>query len=181
MELVNILLGFPYIDNGHDPKFQNDAIDIFNSRADLRKFLLATSDSGKNIQENINSVVTDGRFNNVALRHLLDEKDKGAFKSQDPLSVTFKGANKFDIQNSVGGNLLSQVSASTLTDVQVKKLLDEAEDAKIKGRLDVLRNFDGNNDDEDGPGGGSRGGLVRCIKNKDQDRCCLLLHCRRLH
>ena len=171
MELVNILLGFPYIDNGHDPKFQNDAIDIFNSRADLRKFLLATSDSGKNIQENINSVVTDGRFNNVALRHLFLLKT----------SVTFKGANKFDTQNSVGGNLLSQVSASTLTDVQVKKLLDEAEDAKIKGRLDVLRNFDGNNDDEDGPGGGSRGGLVRCIKNKDQDRCCLLLHCRRLH
>ena len=79
MELVNILL-VPYLDNGHDPKFQNDAIDIVNSRADLRKFLLATSDYWKNIQENINSVVTDERFNNVALRHLLDEKDKGAFK-----------------------------------------------------------------------------------------------------
>ena len=72
----------PYLDKGHDPKFQNDAIDIVNSRADLRKFLLVTSDYGKNIQENTNSVVTDGRFNNVALRHLLDEKDKGVFKSQ---------------------------------------------------------------------------------------------------
>ena len=73
MELVNILL-VPYLDNGHDPKFQNDAIDIVNSRADLRKFLLVTSDYRKNIQENINSVVTDGRFNNVGLRHLLNEK-----------------------------------------------------------------------------------------------------------
>ena len=71
-------------------------------------------------------MVTDSRFNNVALRHLLDEKDKGVFKSQNPLSVTFKGANKFDIQNPVVGNLLSQVSASNLTDAQVKKLLDEA-------------------------------------------------------
>ena len=70
----------PYFDIGHDAKFQNDAIDTVNSRADLRKFLLATSDYWKNIQENINSVVTDERFNNVALRHLLDEKDKGAFK-----------------------------------------------------------------------------------------------------
>ena len=40
---------FPYLDNTKDPKFQNDVIDIVNNRADLRKFLLATSDFGKNI------------------------------------------------------------------------------------------------------------------------------------
>ena len=28
----------PYLDNGHDPKSHNDAIDIVNSRADLRRF-----------------------------------------------------------------------------------------------------------------------------------------------
>ena len=112
-------------------------------------------------------MVTDSRFNNVALRHLLDEKDKGVFKSQNPLSVTFKGANKFDIQNPVVGNLLSQVSASNLADAQVKKLLDEAQDTKIKARLDALRNFRGGNDDnEDGPGGGSRGGFGRRIKKR---------------
>ena len=120
MDLVNIFLGFHILIMDMIQKFQNDAIDIVNNRADLRKFLLATSDYGKNIQENINSVVTDGQFNNVALRHLLNEKGKGVFKSQNPLAVTFKGANKFDIQNPVVGNLLSQVSASTLTDVQVK-------------------------------------------------------------
>ena len=65
----------PYLDNTKDPKFQNDATGIVNNRADLRKFLLATSKYGENIQENINSVVTDGQFNNVALRHLLDEKN----------------------------------------------------------------------------------------------------------
>ena len=110
-------------------------------------------------------MVTDGRFNNVALRHLLDEKDKGVLKSQNPPSVAFKGPSKFDIQNPVVGNLLSQVSASNLADTQVKKLLDEAQDAKIKARLDALRNFRGGNDhDEDGPGGGSRGGFGRRIK-----------------
>ena len=57
----------PYLDNGHDPKFQNDAIDIVNSRVDLRKFLLATSNFGKIIQENINSAVTDGRFKTFTL------------------------------------------------------------------------------------------------------------------
>ena len=165
MDLVNIFLGFHILIMDMIQKFQNDAIDIVNNRADLRKFLLATSDYGKNIQENINSVVTDGQFNNVALRHLLNEKGKGVFKSQNPLAVTFKGANKFDIQNPVVGNLLSQVSASNLADAQVKKLLDEAQDTKIKARLDALRNFRGGNDDnEDGPGGGSRGGFGKHIK-----------------
>ena len=36
-----------YIDNSKDPKFQNDAIDIINNRADIRKFLLVKSDYGK--------------------------------------------------------------------------------------------------------------------------------------
>ena len=44
-----------------DPNFKNS--DIVNNRSDLRKFLLATSDYGKNIQENNNAVVTDGKFN----------------------------------------------------------------------------------------------------------------------
>ena len=151
----------PYIDNSKDPKFQNDAIDIINNRADIRKFLLDTSDYGKNLQEGINSVVAHGHFNNVTLRHLLDNKNKGVFKSPNPLSVTFKDANKFDVQNPVIGNIISQVSASQLTDNQVQKLLGEGEDQKIRARLDLLRrnnlrddNDSDNNDEDDGSGGG---------------------------
>ena len=118
--------------------------------ADLRKFLFGTSKYRKNIQENINSVVTEGQFNSVALRHFLDEKNKVLFKSPNPLSVTFKDTNKFDVQNPVVGNLLSQVKASTLTEAQVKKILSNAEDTKIRTRLDALRNDNtGGNDDKD--------------------------------
>ena len=39
-----------YIRND-DPNFKNSVIDIVNNRSDLRKFLLATSDYRKNIQE----------------------------------------------------------------------------------------------------------------------------------
>ena len=44
--------------------FKNSIIDIGNKRSDLRKFLLATSNYGRTIQENINSVV-----NKVLLSH----------------------------------------------------------------------------------------------------------------
>ena len=64
------------------------------------------------MQENINSVVTDGRFNNAVVRRLFDERNKGVFELPVPLNVTFKDAKKFDVQNPVIGNILSQVNAN---------------------------------------------------------------------
>ena len=63
----------PYISR-EDPSFQNSIIDIVNNRSDLTKFLLATSDYGRNIQENINSVVVWRKFNQAVVRRVLDKK-----------------------------------------------------------------------------------------------------------
>ena len=57
----------PYIRN-EDPNFKNSIIDTVNSRSDFRKFLLTTSDYGKNIHENFNAVLADGKFNQVVVR-----------------------------------------------------------------------------------------------------------------
>ena len=73
----------------------------------MQKYLLATSDQGQNIQENINAVVTDRNFNDALVRHVLDEKNKGVFDFSTPLSITFKDANKFDVQNPIIGNIIS--------------------------------------------------------------------------
>ena len=59
--------------------------------------MLATSNYGKNIQENINAVVANGKFNQAIVRRALDQKSKGVFESPIPLSVTFKDAKKIDI------------------------------------------------------------------------------------
>ena len=56
--------------------------------------MLAISDYGKNIQENINAVVADGKFNQVVVRRALDQKNKGVYQSPIPLSVTCKDAKK---------------------------------------------------------------------------------------
>ena len=74
----------PYLSNTGDPAFQNSITDTLNSRADLRIYLLATSDYGQNFQKNINAVVTDGKFNDALVRHVLDEKNKGVFDSSTP-------------------------------------------------------------------------------------------------
>ena len=48
----------PHIDNINDSKQQNEGINLIQNRADFRKYLLATSDFGKSIQDNINNLVT---------------------------------------------------------------------------------------------------------------------------
>ena len=60
--------------------------------------MLGTNDYGRNIQENINDVVSDGKFYQAVVRRALDQKNKGVFESPIPLSVKFKDAKKFDIQ-----------------------------------------------------------------------------------
>ena len=73
----------PYIRN-EDRNFEKSVIDIVNNRSELIKFLFATSDYGRNIQENINAVVADGKFNQAVVRRALDEKNEGVFESPIP-------------------------------------------------------------------------------------------------
>ena len=108
----------PYISR-EDPSFQNSIIDIVNNRSDLTKFLLATSDYGRNIQENINSVVAGGKFNQAIVRRVLDQKDKGVLESPTLLSATFKGAKKIDFQNPILGNLLTEVNPNQVSNKRV--------------------------------------------------------------
>ena len=103
-------------------------------------------------------------------------------KKSNPLSITFKGANKFDIQNPVLRNILSQVNASKLSNKKVTWLLSEGENKKIQAWLnDALRDsnnarFNNDNDnnnlnfgnapDEGDGGSGSGGGGPRRRKSK---------------
>ena len=113
------------------PYIRNSIIDIVNNRSDIRKFLLATSD-GRNIQEKINAVVADGKFNQDVVRRALHKKNKEVFESPIPLSVTFKDAKKFDIQIPVIGNLLSQLNANKIRYAKVKQLISEAKHQELQ-------------------------------------------------
>ena len=139
----------PYIRN-EDPNFKNSIIDIVNSRSDLRKILQATSDYGKkNIQEILTQLLLMEKFNQAVVRRALDQKNRGLFESPIPLSVTFTDAKKFDIQNPIIGNLLSQVNANKISHEKVKQLLDQAKNEKLQARIDTLRKRTDRSDDDD--------------------------------
>ena len=63
-----------------DLTVENDLINLIKSRDDLKKWLLATSDFGNEIQDDLNAVVGhDEKFTSAIVRHSLDFKDESIF------------------------------------------------------------------------------------------------------
>ena len=102
------------------------------------------------------------------VRRALDEKNKGLLQYATPISVTFKDAKKFDIQNPIIVELLSQVEANKLVDNILKQKLEDLKNREIASRLTGLRlpggknnnnsnnnnnNNNNNNDDDDDDSG----------------------------
>ena len=146
-----------------DPTVENDLINLIKNRDHLKKWLLATSDFGNEIQDDLNVVVGhDEKFTNAVVRQSLDLKDEPIFRNPNPLNVTFHDMKKFDLVNPIIGKLASQVKASKLTDYEItRKILQKHEVDEIQKRLDKLR-YGTNKDDNDdnnkpGSGGGSGG------------------------
>ena len=126
----------------------------------MEKWLLATSDYGNEIKEDLSATVGyDEKFNNAIVRHSLYLKDEAIFRYPNLVNVTFHDMKKFDLVNLVIGELASQVRASKLTDYELtKKLLEQGEIDKLQLSLDALK-YGINNDDNEN-GGTGRGGDV---------------------
>ena len=113
----------PYLTK-RDPATENDLINLVKNREDLKKWLLATSDYGNEIQEDLNAVFGyDENFTNAIVRHSLDLKDEVVFRNPNPLNIAFHDMKKFDLVNPVIGKLATQVKASKLTDYELTKKL----------------------------------------------------------
>ena len=99
----------PFITN-QNPAVKNNLLNRLRNREDLKKWLLATSGYGNEIQEDLNAIVGyDENFNNAIVRHSLDLKDETIFCNPNPINVTFHDMKKFDLVNPVIGKLASQV------------------------------------------------------------------------
>ena len=149
----------PYIrDNGS--QFDNSIINVIQNPNDLEKWLLATSDYGRELQEDLNAVASyHEKFNNAIVRHVLDRKDASVMKNPNPLNLTFRDAKKLDMQNPIIGKVTTQVKASKLTEDQLtRRILMQDQIYDIESRLEKLKHLIRMDSDNDGGGGGSGGG-----------------------
>ena len=68
------------------PEFSNSIINIVKNCDDLKKWLLATSDYGQELLEDLNAIVGyNEKFNNAIVRHTLDTKNAGIMQNSTRL------------------------------------------------------------------------------------------------
>ena len=145
-----------YLYNKDDPAVKNSVLDAVKNRVDLQNWILATSDFGQELQQDINEITGgDKKFNNAVIRRPLDLKSNGVFRNPEPISVLFNDVQKFHQQNPIIGKLATQIKASKLTEDEItKRQFLKGEIAKIEDRLYNLKKRDGkveNDDDDDEP------------------------------
>ena len=158
----------PYPANLKDPILQNRVEDLLKNREDLQKYLLATEDLSRTLEESLQLAVSHGRLNDeTAVRHVSERDDpKSNYfrKNDNPSDVVYKEQAKFDTQNPIIGSLLKQIHKSKPSSFEeVKKILDQGPDPRafhLKERFNkifekdgkksnnVLRTFCRGNDDD---------------------------------
>ena len=118
-----------YLDNFNDTEFRHSLIDTIQNREDLQRHLLASSEVGQSIQDDIDIIVTDGRLNNVRVKHMLYRVHKNGMYKQNPFETVFK-ISKFEVHNPIIGRLLSKIESGKLTDESVKRFLNKLPNSK---------------------------------------------------
>ena len=140
-----------YISNKEDPVVENNILDAVKNRENLQKYILATSDFGHELQENINQITGgDEKFNNAIVRRALDLKNEDLFRNPQPITLLFNNVEKFHQQNLIIGKLATQINAKKLSEKeQIKNQLGELKDRELADRLYRLKYRKNDNDDDD--------------------------------
>ena len=63
------------------------------------------------IQDSLDMIVTDRKFNNTSVRRVLETKYQSVMKKSNPIDAVFKDKAKFDTQNPIIGTLLTQMQS----------------------------------------------------------------------
>ena len=76
---------------------------------DVQKYILATSDSAKAMQTEINHYVTRDRIINASFRQKLDPISKNTLRRQNPLEPLLEDISTFDAENPIVSSLLREL------------------------------------------------------------------------
>ena len=101
------------VDNFLGPDFYGRVANDANIPSeDIQKYILATSDFTKGMQNDINHYVTRDGINNASFRQKLDPISKNILRRQNPLELVFEGIPTFDVENPIIGSLLKELDVT---------------------------------------------------------------------
>ena len=89
----------PYLGHLENPAIKDVIKDGIMDKLSLQKYLLATGLLKDSIQDSLDMIVTDGKFNDASVRRALHTKYLLVMKKLNPIDVVFKDKAKFDMQN----------------------------------------------------------------------------------
>ena len=98
-----------YLTQSKNPTLNNIIKNGVVDNLELQKYLLATGLLQDSIQQSLGMIVTDGSFNDAAVRRELDLKYPSIMKKPNSTDAVFKDKTKFDVQNPIIGSLVAQV------------------------------------------------------------------------
>ena len=119
----------------------------------VQKYLLATSDFSKGMQDDINHYITRNRINNASFRQKLDAIVKNILRRQNHLELVFQDISTFDAENAIVGSLLRELNLGkkdTASDLIKNVPQLPGIDFIIRNRLNKLRNNGNKNNDDSG-------------------------------
>ena len=99
----------PYLTQSKNPTLNNIIKNGEVDNLELQKHLLATGLLQDSVQPSLDMIVTDGGFNNAAVRRELDLKYPSIMKKPNSKDVVFKDEPKFYMKNPIIGSLVAQV------------------------------------------------------------------------
>ena len=92
---------FPYLSHLENPAKKDVIKDGIIDHLSLQKYLLATGLLKDSIQDSLDMIVTDGKFNDMSVRRALDTKYLSVMKKSNPIDVVFKDKTKYDTQKTL--------------------------------------------------------------------------------
>ena len=118
----------------------------------FQKYPLATGVLKDSIQDSLDMIVTDGKFNDASVRIALDTKYPSVMKKSNPMEIVFKNKAKFYTQNPIIGTLLTQMQSGKTNEKAIEKQLRGAlsiKDLKIAEQLECLKQYNRRNNNDD--------------------------------
>ena len=120
-----------------------------------QKYLLASGFLKDSIQDSLDLIVNNGKFNHGSIRRVFDTKYLSMMKTSNPINVVFKDKTKFGTQNSIIRTLLTQIE---LRKSKIEKAIGNQlkgalsiEDLQIVEQLEQLRESNRKNNVDDDP------------------------------
>ena len=127
-----------YLTESKNPTLNNIIKNGVVGNLEFQKYLLATGLLQDSVQQSLDMIVTDGGFNDAAVRRELDLTYPSILKIPNPVDVVFEDKPKFDVQNLIIGSLVAQVQENKTNE---KAILNQISGMQSTKNIELAKRF----------------------------------------